>query len=1199
MLAKKLFACAVLATSLLAQPANEPRILLLPSQGSTVSVFANEGLTALTPINAPSGATAILARPDGNRYFVVSGNEFSVADAAGNEIQAPAGFGLPIAAAEITPDGSKILFAAGTSLYSYDISGDTIKQLPGASLTGTPYALAVSLDSRDAFVLTAAGLSRINLTSNTVTGTVQLAGMDPSKSSVVAGPNGLLYVNAQGALHEVNPRTLESNPIPVPAFPSKPVFSPDGTKVWVAGLGATTGQPALMIIDLAARTVTHTLNSFGVAFDYMLWGGPDKIYAYSSSTRKLYQMTETLSGLDEADFPAIGKIQRVSAAFNSTEVPNGQEIVGPKYLFVVAPDTLYRIDLAPLESTPPEQTVTSVPLPGPSRGGIFFMPPATAASTIARTHLYGDKQNVVKGEESMPLVFRLVDHSGRPIMGMPVTFTASRGGVVDRMTATNSAGLAQAIWKAPDTEGTFSVTATFAGTSIYFELRSVSPGSEDTPGQDPGPGASGISILSGNGQVMCGGSRSPEPILLRVTDGGGSPVPGAKVTFAISGGTGGSVVANQGYSCEVASGGTVCITDSNGQVEVRFWAPMVNPTVSWIQTTINASVAGLSGVASPSVTIYQTAVPARDYDGSLGQLPLIALHQPAAQWATLEVQAGQTLAGAIEVSAHSRTGLHTRGDPVPNVGLQVRATPAYDRNSPSPAYCAGGTVLSNADGIATCNLQVPIDTQPGTYQIYAIVGGNTPLGFYLKVTAPPPSVPTTVAIVSGNNQSGTPGQELALVAEVRDQFGRLMPNVGVQWSVVSGSATLSSPATKTDANGQASTKVVLGGTAGEVVVRVTAGNATPAEFKLTVAGATGNLAMVTGDGQTVVIGQQFQPVAVRVTDSAGNALAGVAVNFAVTSGEATPMSQSAVTNAEGIAAATFTATNNPGSIVVTASVGSATVQFQLAARLPGPLLTADSFLNGASMQPGISTGSIAAIKGHGLTTGLSIPPGTCLTAAADGNIQRELPTQLAGIEVVFEWFHLAPILAICKTPDGYDQINVQVPFEVSPGANLRADVTTGIGTSWETTVSVTDLTITDALPGIFEYQASADARGAVALRPDGTVVSPSNPAHRGEEIRLYTTGLGPVLPTNGVPVKTNQPGYPGQMPFYVPTVQLGDVGAPGVTAEYAQNLIGVFIVTFQVPTEAPIGDAVPVVVTVAKANGETVSSLPSSIPIAE
>ncbi|MGE5569034.1 MAG: hypothetical protein ACM3S5_08365, partial [Rhodospirillales bacterium] len=183
--------------------------------------------------------------------------------------------------------------------------------------------------------------------------------------------------------------------------------------------------------------------------------------------------------------------------------------------------------------------------------------------------------------------------------------------------------------------------------------------------------------------------------------------------------------------------------------------------------------------------------------------------------------------------------------------------------------------------------------------------------------------------------------------------------------------------------------------------------------------------------------------------------------------------------------------------------------------------------------------------------------------------------------------------------DGGDQINVQVPFGLAPGNNLRVDVTTGIGTSSPMTVTVTDLAITNALPGIFEYQASASARAAVALRPDGTVVSPTNRAKRGEEIRLYTTGLGPVLPVNGAEVKTNQPGYPGQKPFFVPSVQLGGAGVAGVTAEYAQNLIGVFIVTFQVPPDAPTGDAVPVVVTVLKDNGEAVSSLPSSIPIAE
>jgi hypothetical protein len=62
---------------------------------------------------------------------------------------------------------------------------------------------------------------------------------------------------------------------------------------------------------------------------------------------------------------------------------------------------------------------------------------------------------------------------------------------------------------------------------------------------------------------------------------------------------------------------------------------------------------------------------------------------------------------------------------------------------------------------------------------------------------------------------------------------------------------------------------------------------------------------------------------------------------------------------------------------------------------------------------------------------------------------------------------------------------------------------------------------------------------------------------------------------------------------------LGGSGAPGVTAEYAQNLIGVFVVTFQVPADAQTGAAVPLIVSVLKDNGDTVRSKASSIPIAE
>ncbi len=229
---------------------------------------------------------------------------------------------------------------------------------------------------------------------------------------------------------------------------------------------------------------------------------------------------------------------------------------------------------------------------------------------------------------------------------------------------------------------------------------------------------------------------------------------------------------------------------------------------------------------------------------------------------------------------------------------------------------------------------------------------------------------------------------------------------------------------------------------------MTAGNATPAVFNLTVTVAIGDLTKASGDGQSVVIGQQFQPVSVKVTDTQGNAVAGVAVTFNA-AGSATPASDTAVTNASGVAQATFTATNNPGQVAITASAGGKSVAFNLAARLPGPMLTADSFLNAASMQEGISFGSIVAIKGEGFTTGLTIPPGACLTEVSDGNLQRELPTRLAGIEVRFEYVHLAPILAICKTSDGSDQINVQAPFELAP-AGINISVTTGVGTAAET-----------------------------------------------------------------------------------------------------------------------------------------------------
>ncbi len=1203
MVARNVFACAAVVASLLVLPANGQRVLLLPGAGSTVSVFANDTLTAMTPISATSGAFAILANPVGTRYFVVSSANVTVADAGGAQVQPPVAVGQPITAAALTPDGRKILVAAGTSsagtLYIFDISGGTMTQLAAVTIGSNPSGVAASLDSRAAFALTASGLSRVDLSSNTVTKTITLAGVAAPLSKVVAGPNGFLYVNANGALYEVNPSSMAVKTISMAAFPSKPNFTPDGTTALLGNPGAAdTIEPALLTVDLATRTVTARLNWFGVGFEYMVWGGENRVYAYSLTHRKLYQLTKTLGGLEEATFPVVGSISTVLSAFTSTEYPNGQGIIGPRYLYVLAPSTLYRIDLSPPASSPPDQITKSVTVPVVSPGGVFFAPPSAANSTIAGTLVYGNNQSVTAGAESAPLVFRALDYSGRPIMGMLVTFTPSVGAIVSSMAETNSDGLAEAVVKAPDSGGEFSVTATPAlGANIVFTLNGGSSGGGGTTPGGGGPGASGISVLSGNGQVMRGGAYAYEPILLLVRDAAGSPLPGAQVTLSVSGSLGAAVV---GLSCTPATGGVVCTTDSNGQVSVNFLAPsVIDQTDSWKQSTVTASVPGLSGVTTQSITLYETAVPAKTGSGFDGPLQFPKLLEPSSLGATFTVQAGQTVTGAIKVLTYAQSGPFI-GSPIPHVGLQLRATRLYDPSVPSPAYCVGGTVLSGADGVATCDLFVPANTEPGTYQFYAISGGNTALNFNVIVTpAPPPTpVPTTAAVISGNNQSGSAGQTLQpLVAVVKDQFGNAMPNVAVQWSVVSGSATLSSPGTKTGADGRSSTGVVLGSQAGPVVVRMTAGNATPAVFNLTLTVTIGNVTKAGGDGQSVVIGQQFAPVSVKVTDNQGNALAGVAVNFNVTSGAATPPTNTAVTDASGVAAATFSSTNNPSQIVVTASAGGKSVTFTLSSRLPGPVLTAGSFMNGASMEQGVAFGSIVAIKGEGLTTGLTIPPGFCLSAVPDGNLERGLPFELAGVAVQFST-QPAPIFAVCKNADGSEQVNVQAPFELAP-ATIAVMVRTGVGTPLEMTTFVDGVKITNALPGIFEYNVSSTTRAAVALRPDGTVVSPTNQARRGEVIRVFTTGLGPVLPVGNVPVKTNQPGYPGQMPFFTTSVQLGGSGAPGVTAEYAQNLIGVFIVTFQVPNDAQTGAAVPLTVSVVTDNGTTVTSKASSIPIAQ
>src|SRR5690349_17383688 len=108
------------------------------------------------------------------------------------------------------------------------------------------------------------------------------------------------------------------------------------------------------------------------------------------------------------------------------------------------------------------------------------------------------------------------------------------------------------------------------------------------------------------------------------------------------------------------------------------------------------------------------------------------------------------------------------------------------------------------------------------------------------------------------------------------------------------------------------------------------------------------IAVVAGADQQGTAGQELPiPIAVKVTDSGGHAVAGQAVSFVVTSGGGSVFAGSATTNAQGIAQERWTLGNNtatPQTLearVVSAGSGAALVATVHATLSAGPAANLD------------------------------------------------------------------------------------------------------------------------------------------------------------------------------------------------------------------------------------------------------------------
>jgi uncharacterized protein (TIGR03437 family) len=204
-----------------------------------------------------------------------------------------------------------------------------------------------------------------------------------------------------------------------------------------------------------------------------------------------------------------------------------------------------------------------------------------------------------------------------------------------------------------------------------------------------------------------------------------------------------------------------------------------------------------------------------------------------------------------------------------------------------------------------------------------------------------------------------------------------------------------------------------------------------------------------------------------------------------------------------------------------------------------------------------------------------------------------LPYLLASDAVTFNGAQ-APILNVSNT-NGQQQITVQVPCEVVPSSSVTVVV------SVNNVPATVNVPVAVASPGLSQMTMADGVVRAVIVRPDGSFVSTTNPARRGETDRAYATGLGAASPSVG----TNATAIPGDDAIVQGIVIIGVTNTAGqgegvrvIGARVAPDLIGMYEIPFQVPMDAATGSNVAFSMAVIPAgSGTPVYSGTTKIPI--
>jgi uncharacterized protein (TIGR03437 family) len=237
------------------------------------------------------------------------------------------------------------------------------------------------------------------------------------------------------------------------------------------------------------------------------------------------------------------------------------------------------------------------------------------------------------------------------------------------------------------------------------------------------------------------------------------------------------------------------------------------------------------------------------------------------------------------------------------------------------------------------------------------------------------------------------------------------------------------------------------------------------------------------------------------------------------------------------------------------------------ASLP-PQVNSGGVVNNASYSAGASApGEIAAVFGTNLTNGTSCLPPACNPAFGSDS---KLNTTMAGAQVTV---NNVPVPIFYAAPG---QLGIQIPFEVT-GTSATLSVSVAGQASTPATIGLAPVS-----PGIFT--ASADGKGAGAItHVDGSAVTTQNPAHVGELVVLYVTGLGQVSPavsTGALPTVASSTVVPV-------TLTIGGINVIPDFAGLAGCCVGLNQINARVPFGVSPGNAVSVVLSIGGKSSNT------------